>query len=78
MSGRGGDTAVKKKLKPVNDNDPQYLVYDENGEPYDWFIAGIEDYANGKGDLGVTIGKHMRRAERKGLLPKPIRGGTRP
>jgi hypothetical protein len=66
---------MKKKLKPVNDNDPEYFAYDENGQPYDWFIAGIEDYAAGKGDLGETIGKRMAQAARRGKLPKPVPGG---
>ena len=68
---------MKKKPKPVNDNDPQYLACDENGEPFDWFVAGIDDWWAGKGVLGDTIGKQMRRAEKQGKLPKPIRGGTR-
>ena len=68
---------TKKKPTPVNDNDPEYPVCDENGRTYDWFVAGVTDYLDGKGDIGETVYKHMRRADRKGLLPKPIRGGTR-
>jgi hypothetical protein len=60
----------------ANDNDKQYPALDENGEAYDWFLDGIDDWVEGREpDLGRAFGRQLMRAVRAGKAPKPIPGG---
>jgi hypothetical protein len=49
----------------------EYPVLDADGNPYDWFLDGIAEWEKKgcrRGDLGAAIGKHMRKAARRGAL----------
>ena len=54
----------------------EYPVCDANGKPYDWFLDGIAEWEKQgcpKDGIGVAVGKHMAKAERRGTLPKPVK-----